>query len=122
MLAGVLFDIEGQALHVVATDRHRMAVARAGTTGHDTSRVQVVVPSPLVDAMRALLTDDASVHLTVDGDRVAMEAGDRHAAGTCLSHDFPDYRRILRLPAGRRALVDVPAFRAAVRTGLVRAG
>lgn len=120
MLGGVLFDIEGETLHVVATDRYRMAVAQAGTTGHGGPRVQVIVPSPLAGAMRALLSDDASVQLTVDGDRVALEAGDRQAAGQCLHHDFPDYRRLVRLPAGHRALVDVPAFRSAVETGSVR--
>ncbi|MEU9299177.1 MerR family transcriptional regulator [Streptomyces sp. NPDC048269] len=121
MLGGVLFDIEGEALDVVATDRYRMAVARAGTTGYDGPRVQVVVPSPLADAMRALLSDDASVRLTVDGDRVALETGDRQAAGRSLDHDFPDYRRLVRLPAGRRVPVDVPAFREALETGPVRA-
>jgi DNA polymerase III sliding clamp (beta) subunit (PCNA family) len=120
MLGGVLFDIEGETLHVVATDRYRMAVAQAGATGHGGPRVQIIVPSPLADAMRALLSDDASVRLTVDGDRVALETGDRQAAGQCLDHDFPDYRRLIRLPAGRRVLVDVPAFRAAVETGPVR--
>ncbi|MFB7464162.1 MerR family transcriptional regulator [Streptomyces sp. NPDC056224] len=122
VLGGVLFDIEGEALHVVATDRYRMAVARAGVDGHGGPRVQVVVPSPLADAMRALLSDDGSVRLTVDGDRVVLETGDRQAAGRCLDHDFPDYRRLLRLPADRRrALVDVPALREAVATGPVRA-
>ncbi|MFD8985556.1 DNA polymerase III subunit beta, partial [Streptomyces sp. NPDC059564] len=121
MLRGVLFDIEGEALHVVATDRYRMAVAQAGAAGHGGPRVQVIVPSPLADAMRALLSDDASVQLTVDGDRVTLETGGRQAAGQCLDHDFPDYRRLVRLPAGRRALVDVPAFREAVETGPVRA-
>ena len=48
MLGGVLFDIEGESLHVVATDRYRMAVARTGVAGHDGSRVQLIVPSPLV--------------------------------------------------------------------------
>jgi DNA-binding transcriptional MerR regulator len=122
MLGGVLFDIEGDSLYVVATDRYRMAVAQAGTAGHGGARVQVVVPSPLADAMRALLTGDASVQLTLDGDRVALEAGDRQAAGQVLNHEFPDYRRLIRLPAGRRVLVDVPAFRDAVETGPVRAG
>ncbi|WP_405623357.1 MerR family transcriptional regulator [Streptomyces sp. NBC_00076] len=121
MLGGVLFDIEGEALHVVATDRYRMAVGHAATTGHDRPRVQVIVPSPLADAMRALLSDDASVQLVVEGDRVALETGDRQVAGQCLDHDFPDYRRLLRLPAGHRALIDVEAFREAVETGPVRA-
>ncbi|WP_255955829.1 DNA polymerase III subunit beta family protein [Streptomyces odontomachi] len=121
MLGGVLFDLEGDELRVVATDRYRMAVARTGTAGHGGPRVQAVVASPLADAMRALLSDDSSVQLTVDGDRVALEAGDRQAAGQRLDHDFPDYRRLVRLPAGRRAVVDVPAFRRALENGPVRA-
>ncbi len=122
MLGGVLFDIEGDGLQVVATDRYRMAVGRTGTTGHGGGRVQAVVPTPLVDAMRALLSGEATVRLSVDGDRVTLETGDCQTAGQCLGHDFPDYRRLLLLPTGRRALVDVPDFRGAVETGPVRAG
>ncbi|MFH8803382.1 MerR family transcriptional regulator [Streptomyces sp. NPDC017936] len=121
MLAGVLFDIEGERLSTVATDRYRMAVARTATTGYDGPRVQAVVPLPLADAMRALLRDGEPVRLTVDDGRVSLESGDRQTAGRCLGHDFPDYRRLVRLPEGRRALVDTAAFREELRTGPVRA-
>ncbi|SME94828.1 MerR family transcriptional regulator [Streptomyces sp. Amel2xC10] len=120
MLGGILFDIEGEALHLVATDRYRMAVARAGSTGHDGPRTQVVVPLPLADAMRALLTGEDPVQLTVDGDRVTLEAGDRQTSGQSLGHEFPDYRRLVRLPAGRRAHVDTAALRRTLETGPVR--
>lgn len=122
VLGGILFDIEGGALRVVATDRYRLAVARAGATGHTGPRLQLLVPAPLADAMRALLSDDAPVLLTVDGDRVALETqtADRQAAGRCLGHEFPDYRRLVSLPAGRRVPVDVPAFREALGNGPVR--
>ncbi|WP_328303806.1 MerR family transcriptional regulator [Streptomyces sp. NBC_00435] len=120
VLGGVLFDAEDGALRVVATDRYRLAVARAGTTGPGGPRARAVVPAPLADAMRALLTEEAPVLLALDGDRVRLEAGDRQAAGQRLDHEFPDYRRLVRLPAGRRVLVDVPAFRSAVQTGPVR--
>jgi DNA-binding transcriptional MerR regulator len=122
MLGGVLFDIEGDRLRVVATDRYRLAVAQAGVTGYDGNREQVIVPTPLVDAMRALLTGEEPVHLSVDGDRVTLEAGDRQATGQCLDHDFPDYRRLLPQPTGRRAVVEVAAFREALQTGPVRSG
>jgi DNA polymerase III sliding clamp (beta) subunit (PCNA family) len=127
MLGGVLFDVEGGALHVVATDRYRMAVARMDAAGrmdaggHEGSRARVVVPAPLVDAMRALLTDDEPARFAVEGERVTLEAGERQASGQCLAHDFPDYRRLVQLPPGRRVAVDVPAFRKALETGAVRA-
>ncbi|MGW3589833.1 DNA polymerase III subunit beta family protein [Streptomyces fungicidicus] len=122
MLGGILFDVEDGALCLVTTDRYRMAVAQAAAEGPAGSRVRVTVPLPLADAMRALLDGDDPVRLSVDGDRVTLETGDRQTAGQCLGHDFPDYRRLVRLPAGRRAPVDVPAFREAVRTGPVRTG
>ncbi|NWF29435.1 MerR family transcriptional regulator [Streptomyces sp. PKU-EA00015] len=122
MLGGVLFDVEGDAIGFVSTDRYRMAIARTGTTGHDGTRVQAIVPAALVDAMRALLSGEEPVQLTMDGDRVTLESGGRQMAGQCLDHDFPDYRRLVRLPAGHRALVDVAAFRHALETGPVRTG
>ncbi|MFF8032972.1 MerR family transcriptional regulator [Streptomyces sp. NPDC016626] len=122
MLGGILFDVESDALRLVATDRYRMAVARTAADGHGGPRVQVTVPLALADATRALLDGEEHARLTLDGDRVTLEAGDRQTSGRRLGHDFPDYRRLVRLPAGRRALVDVPAFREAVRTGPVRAG
>ncbi|MFG3153323.1 MerR family transcriptional regulator [Streptomyces sp. NPDC048219] len=120
VLGGILFDLEDGTLRVVATDRYRLAVARAGASGHDGPRLQAVVPVPLADAMRALLTGGEPVRLTVDGGRVTLDSGGRQAAGQCLADDFPDYRRLVRLPSGRRALVDVAAFRRAVETGPVR--
>lgn len=94
MLGGVLFDVEDDRLQVVATDRYRLAVARAHATGHTADRVQVVVPVPLVDAMRALLSGEGPVRLAVDGDRVTLEAGDRQAAE-------PGRGRFRRVPAAR---------------------
>ncbi|MYS52620.1 MerR family transcriptional regulator, partial [Streptomyces sp. SID6013] len=98
MLGGVLFDVEDDGLRLVATDRYRMAVARSTCAGDGGGRAQVVVPTPLVDAMRALLLDDEPVRFTVEADRVTLEAGERQVSGQCLTHDFPDYRRLVRLP------------------------
>ncbi|WP_179232502.1 MerR family transcriptional regulator [Streptomyces sp. CS159] len=138
MLGGVLFDVDGDTLHVVATDRYRMAVARmasgsdpasasasdpasaSASAGHGGPREQVVVPAPLVDAMRALLGGDEPAGFAVETDRVTLEAGERQVSGQRLAHDFPDYRRLVQLPAGRRVVVDVPALREALETGPVR--
>ncbi|MFD5509437.1 MerR family transcriptional regulator [Streptomyces sp. NPDC127051] len=114
MLGGIHFDIEGGALHLVATDRYRMAVARTSATGHGGGRVRVTVPTPLADAMRALLTGGAPARLTVDGDEVELQTQGRQVAGQSLGEEFPDYRRLTRLPEGRRLTLDVPALRRAL--------
>ncbi|WP_406183691.1 MerR family transcriptional regulator [Streptomyces sp. NBC_01006] len=114
MLGGIHFDIECGALHLVATDRYRMAVARTSATGHGGGRVRVTVPTPLADAMRALLTGEAPARLTVDGDEVGLETQGRQVAGQGLGEEFPDYRRLTRLPEGRRLTLDVPALRRAL--------
>ncbi|MFJ6052226.1 MerR family transcriptional regulator [Streptomyces sp. NPDC092307] len=114
VLGGILFDVEEADLHLVATDRYRMAVARATTTGHGGGRIQLAVPAPLVDAMRALLTDDSPALLTVDGDAIEVETQGRRVAGRALGEEFPDYRRLTRLPEGRRIPLDVPALRQAL--------
>jgi len=121
MLGGVLFDAGGGVLRLVATDRYRMAVAGVEVADHEGDDARATVPAPLADAMRALLDGTGPARLTVDGDRVSLETGGRQAAGPCPGQEFPDYRRLVRLPAGRRVTVDVPALREAVRTGPVRA-
>ncbi|MFI1652697.1 MerR family transcriptional regulator [Streptomyces avidinii] len=114
VLGGILFDVEGADLHLVATDRYRMAVACAPTEGHAGERVRTTVPTPLADAMRALLTDGCEAVLTVDGDAVELETQGRRVAGQGLGEEFPDYRRLTRLPEGRRITLDVPALRRAL--------
>lgn len=72
--------------------------------------------------MRALLDSERPVRLSIDGDRVTLDAGDRQAAGQCLDHGFRDYRRLLPRGGGRRTLVEVGAFRKALETGPVLSG
>ncbi|WP_424212328.1 MerR family transcriptional regulator [Streptomyces sp. BI20] len=115
MLHGVLFDVEDGALRVVATDRYRLAVGHAPAEGHDGPRAQTLVPAPLVDAMRALLTGGAPATLRVADGLVALETDGRATSGPALDQDFPDYRRLTRLPAGRSTRVNARAFADAVR-------
>ncbi|MET8297472.1 MULTISPECIES: DNA polymerase III subunit beta family protein [unclassified Streptomyces] len=121
-LGGVLFDLDGATLSLAATDRYRLAVAQTPAEGHDGPRTQVLVPSPLADAMRALLADGTTALLTVDGDRVTLDCGPRQTSGICPDHDYPDYRRLAQLPEGRRALIHVPSFRTALERGPVLPG
>ncbi|MFF3856523.1 MerR family transcriptional regulator [Micromonospora sp. NPDC002575] len=137
VLSGVLFDVAADGVRLVATDRHRMAVARVPGEVDGPAR-RLLAPVALVDAVRELLGGDSDVrtplggtegggpaplsgdggadaHLRLDGDGLTVTAGGREVGGAALPDEFPDYQRLLgtRVPA-YRITVDVPALRAQV--------
>ncbi|MEV4483390.1 MerR family transcriptional regulator [Micromonospora coxensis] len=124
VLAGVLLDVEPDDVRLVATDRHRLAVARAAGTV-DGPPVRALLPVDAVDELRALLdtghgvTPEVSVTLTAG--RVTASVAGREVTATALPYDFPDYRRLLRRTADdgptRQVPVDAAALRAALRDG-----
>lgn len=123
VLTGVLLDVEPDAVRLVATDRHRLALARADAARTEGPAVRVLVPAGFVDEVRALLDTGAGstpeAHLTVEGTRVAVSVAGRSASATALPYDFPDYRRLVRAATGdgpaHRIPVDAAALRAALR-------
>ena len=130
MLGGILLDADTDtdapgttpgtgSLRAVATDRYRMALSAAAPAVRTGPPVQAIVPAALADTMRALLGGhaDASAGLTFDGDLITLELEGSQVSGQRLDFDFPDYRRLTRLPSGRRFPVDVPALRQQLLAG-----
>ncbi|MEU3572598.1 MerR family transcriptional regulator [Kitasatospora sp. NPDC036755] len=122
-LAGVLFEPDGPVLRLVATDRYRMALAEVPATGDVPARpvAGTLVPTALVDALRALLgTGAAEVALTLGGGTVRAEAGEHRIEGTVPDADFPDHRAVTRLAPEHRITLAAAELRAAVETGATR--
>ena len=118
LLAGVLLEVEPDGVRLVATDRHRLAVARAGGKV-DGPQVRALVPVDAVDELRVLLDTGVGItpdaHVTVAATSVAVSVAGRTVTAAPLPYDFPDYRRLLRGRAtgapAHRVAVDVLALR-----------
>ncbi|MEU4480688.1 MerR family transcriptional regulator [Micromonospora sp. NPDC023966] len=121
VLSAVLLEVEPDGVRLVATDRHRLAVARAGGKV-DGPPVRALLPADAVDELRALLDTGAGItpeaYLTVTPDRVEVTVAGRPVTAAALPYDFPDYRRLLHGQVGdapaHRIPVDVAALRRAV--------
>ncbi|TDC39669.1 MerR family DNA-binding transcriptional regulator [Micromonospora sp. 15K316] len=123
-LTGVLFDVAPDGLRLVTTDRHRLALARAGATRPAGPAVRVLAPAGFVDEVRALLDGDAApeARLSVADDTITVSVADRTVTVSPLPYDFPDYRRLLRVAAGDAPAYRIPVDAVALRTALRRPG
>ncbi|HST64978.1 MAG TPA: MerR family transcriptional regulator [Mycobacteriales bacterium] len=108
-LHGVLLDAVDGTLHVVATDRYRLAVATAPAPGVSG---RAFLPVAVVAAVRG-----TAFTVTGDGAELVVTAGDRTVRVPAAADGFPDWRRLEPAPAAHRVVVDGPAFRAAVSAG-----
>ncbi|MFV2101302.1 MerR family transcriptional regulator [Micromonospora sp. LOL_024] len=123
-LAGVLLDVTDDEVRLVATDRHRLAVATAGATVHGPP-ARTLLPVAAVDVLRRLLDDPhldaAEVRLTLVGRQFVADVAGRQLRATALPYGFPDYHALLPGVAGdrpaRRFPVDAGWLVGALRAG-----
>ncbi|GAA0507144.1 hypothetical protein Ade02nite_50700 [Paractinoplanes deccanensis] len=116
-LSTVLFDVTGDELTLVTTDRFRLAVAGVAVAAEGPP-ARTVLPVAFVDDLRPHLTRDTVV-LDLATDRARAELpGGRVIDGKPLDMDYPDHRRLLDGLAGpaRRVTIDTAALRDEVLT------
>lgn len=119
-LTGMLFHTKGQNLTLVATDGHRMAIARH-TLDNDHGEFQVIVPGKAVSELERLMNerqkickDEQSIKLGLDSEflQVALNIDDGNHPLTVtlnarlIDGKFPDYTRVIPTDCDRIAYVD----------------
>ncbi|MEV6518592.1 MerR family transcriptional regulator [Micromonospora chalcea] len=144
VLSGVLLEVAPDGVHLFATDRFRLAVARVGATV-DGPPVSVLLPVAAVDELRAMLSlpgPDGSMSGSMSGldgslagldgsdvaevvvapGRVTVTVAGRPLTAVPLPYDFPDYRRLLRAQLGDAPAYRIPFDGAALRAALTADG
>ncbi|MFB9137403.1 DNA polymerase III subunit beta [Vibrio olivae] len=94
-LNGMLFEIDGNTLRSVATDGHRMAVARTELDG-EFAQQQIIVPRKGVQELVKLLdAPEQPVVLQIGSSNVRAEVNNFVFTSKLVDGRFPDYRRVL---------------------------
>jgi DNA polymerase-3 subunit beta len=94
-LNGMLFDIEEDALRAVATDGHRMAVARVRLESALAAQ-QIIVPRKGIQELVKLLeSPEQSVMLQIGSANIRVEVNQFIFTSKLIDGRFPDYRRVL---------------------------
>lgn len=108
-LHGVLFDVGGNTLRLVANDRHRLAITTMPTLGVTSPPMKVIVPTAVVDAFLGG-TEATQVSVSLSARHIALGGAD----GSPVEAIYPDYEALVarhRPPAnGKRGHLSGPAW------------
>jgi DNA polymerase-3 subunit beta len=96
-LVGVCFEVKGDRILTVATDGHRMLIARGGEVtmpDAEEKRNEFIVPrDALEDAIRKV-KGGTVVYIQIDGQSIKLTSGARTLTSTLTESRFPEWRRV----------------------------
>ncbi|MGI5228735.1 MerR family transcriptional regulator [Actinoallomurus sp. CA-142502] len=120
VLGGVLVELDGQELRLVATDRYRLAVRTLRAELVEGGPGRVVADAAAMKEVAAWAVRHEQVEVELDGFGARVRGGGRVRTLPAVEGTFPDYRMLLEdRPAVRHRLI---ADRAALRDRLAEAG
>lgn len=122
-MTGVLWELEGEVVRLVATDGRRLALAQGTGTaegGHTTKGQTPVVPTKAMNLLeRNLHTDEDPVKICLRPNEVLFRTGRAVIYSRLVEGRFPDWKQVMpRKPATKVPLAAEP-FLAAVRQAAV---
>ena len=95
-LNGLLLEITAQQVKAVATDGHRLAVARVDAeTGVEEPRSMIVPRKGVMELARLLTPEDAELKIRAGTNAVRMVIDDIRFSSKLIDGKFPDYSRVI---------------------------
>jgi len=95
-LNGMLWELKGQQLKVVATDGHRLALCtlpeKVGVNGD----IQVILPRKgVLEMARLLLDEDSDIAIVIGSNHIRATTDEFTFTSKLVDGKFPDYQRVL---------------------------
>jgi DNA polymerase-3 subunit beta len=125
-MTGVMWELDGDSIRLVATDGRRLALAQgtaAAHGGHNTKGHAPIVPTKAMSLLERNLQDDPeeAVKVSVRPNDVLFRTERAVIYSRLVEGRFPDYRQVFpKKPAVKVALQAAP-FQAAVRQAAIMA-
>jgi DNA polymerase III subunit beta len=94
-LSGVKVMGSEQGFTFIATDDHRLALARANGTAKSSQPIDVLIPRRALSLISKLSCDVQSVQLGISDDHAFVDAGSVRIIARLLSGQFPNYEAVI---------------------------
>ena len=106
ILTGVLMNVEGPTLRMVATDSYRLAVKEVMSERTGSEEIDVVVPGRAVEEATKMAAGEKEIKIGVSENQVVFEAGETTFVSRRIEGSFPNYRQLI--PKDPETKVTVP--------------
>jgi DNA polymerase III subunit beta len=115
-LNGVLWEMRGKEIRMIATDGHRLAVAKGQCKGEKTAgQVSAIVPTKAIHLIERSIADSDKVEIQIGEKELLIRAGHTVVYSRLVDGHFPKYEDVVPKDCDRKVELNTSAFQAAVR-------
>lgn len=115
-ISGVLWEASGKKIQLVATDGHRLAMAK-GSLGKAAAReVTAIVPAKLMSLIQRVAADgEEALEVKVEESQVLVRAARAVLVSTLVQGNFPKYSDVIPRETNKKATLDAERFEHRIR-------
>ncbi|MCB8816815.1 DNA polymerase III subunit beta [Desulfosporosinus shakirovi] len=112
---GILLQIEGTNIRLVATDTHRLAYIISEITNSGESRFSGIIPSKTLSEIYRLLRDEDEVlNISYSSNQVVFQFGSIYLISRLIEGQFPNYKQVIPQTCETKVYLSVREFLDAV--------
>lgn len=118
-LNGLLFELSGQQLRLVATDGHRLALAETKLADTVKTSSQVILPRKGVLELQRVLGNQGNVEIIISTNHMRITVDGVRFTSKLIDGRFPDYNRVIPQNPNRIVSAERNALRAALQRAAI---
>lgn len=118
-LNGLLFELSGQQLRLVATDGHRLALAETKLADTVNTSSQVILPRKGVLELQRVLGNQGNVEIIISTNHMRITVDGVRFTSKLIDGRFPDYNRVIPQNPNRIVSAERSALRAALQRAAI---
>ncbi|MFZ3172603.1 MAG: DNA polymerase III subunit beta [Carboxydocellales bacterium] len=106
IFTGVLMDISGEQLTLVATDTHRLAYRRGKiSSSHNIDNLSVIIPGKTISEISKIASEESQVQLTFTENQLLFEIDNICLISRLINGQFPNYNQVI--PQGYKTRIRI---------------
>jgi DNA polymerase-3 subunit beta len=115
ILNGVLWELRGGMMRMVATNGHRLARMSVPAASSSSASTDLIVPPAALQQVQRLFKGDDDVRVARSGNHLGFKAGGTEVYTRLIDGTYPNYEQVIPKDNDKVALVEKRAFEQAVR-------